>query len=75
MRREILIRKPSDAVQNCKGLVAAAFSLCMMLMCSVAVSQDTTIAGLATRDMLNEMSDVLARGYQSIGGAARGAGH
>ena len=60
MRRGILIRKPNDAVRNCKGLVAAAFSLCMMLMCSVAASQDT-IAGLATRDMLNETSDGLAR--------------
>ena len=61
MRRGILIRKPSDAVRNCKGLVAAAFSLCMMLMCSVAASQDTTITGLATRDLLEETSDVLAR--------------
>ena len=41
--------------------MAAAFSLCIMLMCSIAASQDTTIAGSATRDMLNETSDLLAR--------------
>ena len=45
MRRGILIRKPRNSARDGKGPVAAAFSLCMMVMCAVAASQDTTIAG------------------------------
>ena len=61
MHSGILIRKPRNSARDGKGPVAAAFSLCLMLMCGVAVSQDTTKPGLTTRDMLNETSDALDR--------------